>query len=298
VADDPKGEPPLNCGWISGRPSRRQDTASQGDGLTVGELANRFLTTKRVWSRAVSYRLARFTSTGQAAKSWRPCSGRIALCPIWQPMTSSNFARPSARVGAGCHRQRDHRSPHDVQVRLRSRFSRSPARYGQSFNKPSRKTLRQARVTKGPRMFEASELRAVIDAAKLPLRRSSCWGQLRFGASDVSSLPLSLLIFGVDGSLSPPKTGIHDGEAVAETVAAVREAIDARPIQRTNTTTDSRFLTRFGTRWVKSYVKTSRRGRLPMTPSARNSTAARQAEVEAEGPGILCSAAHIPHRGR
>jgi hypothetical protein len=33
-----------------------------------------------------------------------------------------------------------------------------PVRYGQAFKRPSRKTLRQARAAKGPRMFEAAQL--------------------------------------------------------------------------------------------------------------------------------------------
>src|SRR5207302_315908 len=40
-----------------------------------------------------------------------------------------------------------------------------PVIYGQRFKRPSNKTLRLNRAAKGPRMFEAAELRAMIAAA-------------------------------------------------------------------------------------------------------------------------------------
>ena len=44
-----------------------------------------------------------------------------------------------------------------------------PMRYGQSFKRPSRKALRKARQEKGPRMFQADEIRALLDKAGIHL---------------------------------------------------------------------------------------------------------------------------------
>lgn len=52
-------------------------------------------------------------------------------------------------------------------------FIDRPVRYGQGFKRPSKKALRKARHAKGPRRFEAAELRAMVDAAASPLRAAS-----------------------------------------------------------------------------------------------------------------------------
>ena len=40
-----------------------------------------------------------------------------------------------------------------------------PVRFGSEFKQPARKVLRLERAKKGPRMFEAAELRAILDKA-------------------------------------------------------------------------------------------------------------------------------------
>ena len=45
-----------------------------------------------------------------------------------------------------------------------------PIRYGSEFKPPPRRVLRRERQAKGLRMFEAVELRAILDKATMPLR--------------------------------------------------------------------------------------------------------------------------------
>ena len=47
----------------------------------------------------------------------------------------------------------------------------TPIRYGQSFQKPSRATLRKSRADRGPRMFTAADIRRMLDGASVPQRR-------------------------------------------------------------------------------------------------------------------------------
>jgi hypothetical protein len=43
-----------------------------------------------------------------------------------------------------------------------------PVRFGGTFKKPSKKTVRKARQAAGPRLIEAADLRALIDGALVP----------------------------------------------------------------------------------------------------------------------------------
>jgi integrase len=45
-----------------------------------------------------------------------------------------------------------------------------PMRYGEGFRRPSKKTLRLVRAERGPKMFEAAELRNMIDRAGQPMK--------------------------------------------------------------------------------------------------------------------------------
>ena len=76
-------------------------------------------------------------------------------------------------------------------------------RYGAEFKRPSRKLLRQERHAKGPRMFEAAELRALLAKATAPMRAMILLGiNCGFGNSDIANLPLKA-IAGL-GGIPPP----------------------------------------------------------------------------------------------
>jgi len=129
-----------------------------------------------------------------------------------------------------------------------------PVRYGQQFNKPSRKTLRQNRAKNGKRMFEAEELRTIIDAATLPLRAMILLGiNCGFGQSDLSNLPKSALDLENGWAEYPrPKTGVERRCCLwPETIEAVRDVIENHPQPKNEEDEDLVFITIFGNRWVK-----------------------------------------------
>src|SRR5262249_49479185 len=69
-----------------------------------------------------------------------------------------------------------------------------PVVYGQGFKRPHQKALGRARNEKGLRMFEAAEIRAMLDAAGVQLRAMILLGiNCGFGNNDCGSLPLSAL---------------------------------------------------------------------------------------------------------
>ena len=120
-----------------------------------------------------------------------------------------------------------------------------PVRFGPGFVRPSKKTLRLERAKKGPRMFEAAELRKLIDGATvkteqrgetevkptLALRAMILLGvNCGFGNADCGTLPIAAL--DLDGgwvNYHRPKTGITRRCPLwPETVAALRAVLAAR----------------------------------------------------------------------
>jgi integrase len=120
--------------------------------------------------------------------------------------------------------------------------------------------MRLHRAKNGKRMFEAAELRKILNAAGRPLRAMillAC--NTGFGNNDVSSLPLSALdLAGGWVDFPQPKTGIlRRCPLWPETVDALRDAITHRPAPKTGTDDAQVFLTRCGTPWVKCDFETT-----------------------------------------
>jgi integrase len=132
--------------------------------------------------------------------------------------------------------------------------------YGQSFAPPSAKTLRKARNEAGPRLFEADELRQILDKADPILTAMVFLGvNCGFGNTDVATLPHSAV--DLDGgwiNFPRPKTEVHRRIPLwSETVKSLREAIENRPAAKDRVDDDLCFLTIRGTRFVRVTPKKS-----------------------------------------
>ena len=129
-----------------------------------------------------------------------------------------------------------------------------PKRFGPEFVKPARKVMRKQRASKAPRMFEAEELRAIIDAADVPLRAMVLLGiNCGWGNSDIADLELKHIDLDAgDADYPRPKTGISR-EAVLwpETVSALRDALEARRTPKAEADADLVFVTKYGKRFVR-----------------------------------------------
>jgi len=104
--------------------------------------------------------------------------------------------------------------------------------YGGSFDKPKKKELRKARREKGPRMFQADEIRQMVDGAGVQLKAMILLGvNCGFGNTDVGTLPLKALDL-ENGWVDYPRPKTETPRRChlwPETVAALREAIAVRP---------------------------------------------------------------------
>jgi integrase len=232
----------------------RKPRADAG-GLTVRELANRFMTGKKVLLDAGE----------MAPRTWQDyyttCEGVVKA--LGQERLVEDLAADDFEQLRGALSKT--RGPvalsNEIQ-RVRSVFKYAydagliphPVRFGPHFKRVSLKTLRKARAAKGPRMFEADELRRMIAKADQPLKAMILLGvNCGFGNTDVGTLPQSSL--DLDGGwvrYPRPKTGIDRRCPLwPETVEAIREALAKRPTPKDPADAGLVFVTKYGKRWAK-----------------------------------------------
>jgi len=129
-----------------------------------------------------------------------------------------------------------------------------PLRFGPGFKKPTRKVMRLNRAKNGPRMFDAAELRQIVDSASQPMKAMVLLGiNCGFGPSDVANLPSNAINLTTGWADYPrPKTGIPRRCPLwHETVAAVEEAIAVRPKAKEPEATSLLFITKHGHKWER-----------------------------------------------
>jgi integrase len=129
-----------------------------------------------------------------------------------------------------------------------------PLVFGEGFRRPSKRALRALRQSQGPRMFEADELRRILEAAGQPLRAMILLGiNCGFGNADCGNLPLAAL--DLDGGwITYPrsKTAIQRRIPLwPETVQALREWLTVRPKPKSDKRAPLVFLTSVGKGWAE-----------------------------------------------
>jgi integrase len=225
------------------------------DGLTLRDLANHFLTAKRhlldsrelaqrTWDdyHATCERVIKQFGATRLVDDLRPTdfiSLRASIAKNWGP------------VAVGNEVQR-------VRVLFKYGFDAElldkTVRFGPLFKRPSKKTLRQARHAKGLRMFEAEQIRALLDIASVPMKAMLLLGiNAGFGNSDVGALTMKAVdLKGGWLSFPRPKTGIMRRCPLwTETATALQAAIKARPSPIDEAHVDLVFVTRHGRPWGK-----------------------------------------------
>jgi len=232
----------------------RTPRAKRG-GLTVRDLCNRFLTAKRhlLDTRELTRRTWEdyFTVCERIVRVFG--KGRLV-----DDLVASDFQRLRADFATT-------RGPvalcGDI-TRVRSVFRFAyeeglidrPVRYGQSFNRPSPKTLRKARNGSRPKLFTADEIKAMIDAAGVQLRSmlllaSNC----ALANSDLGNLPRAALDLEAGWLDYPrPKTRVPRRCPLwPETVSALQAALARRPKPKDKSLDDLVFITAKGLSWAK-----------------------------------------------
>ncbi|MCH7688573.1 MAG: tyrosine-type recombinase/integrase [Planctomycetes bacterium] len=229
------------------------------DELTVADLCNRFLTSKQ-----------RLLDNGEIVprtfQGYKAGTDRLVAFfgpRLVDDLATNDFGRLRSEIAKTCGPVRLGNEIQGVRSVFKFGFDEGliekPIRYGQQFKKPSLKTLRKNRSTNGKRMFEAAEIRKILDSASQPLRTMILLGiNCGFGNTDVSSLPQSAVDLDNGWVDYPrPKTGIERRCPLwRETVEALRGSLERQPRAKDDSDDDLCFITKYGHRWVK----TNRRG--------------------------------------
>ncbi|MHB1426677.1 MAG: tyrosine-type recombinase/integrase [Gemmataceae bacterium] len=232
------------------KPRRAGDTRS-----TLRDLFNRFLTSKKLLLDTGEITARTFADYKATCDR---LSAALGLTRLVEDLGADDFeqlraslAKSWGPVALGNEIQR-------VRVVFKYAYDNGliahPIRYGQGFKRPSRKTLRQVRAAKGPRLFEAAELRRIIDKAVQPLKAMILLGaNCGFGNTDVGKLPLAALDMNEGWVNYPrPKTGVQRRCPLwPETMAALRDAIAKRPTPKSDAEAALAFITRYGSSWAK-----------------------------------------------
>jgi integrase len=227
----------------------------KADSLTVADLCNRFLTAKLRRREAGELGCRMFADYKEVTDLLVASFGRDR--PV-EDLAAEDFEGLRAKM---TERWGPVRLGNAI-TRVKSLFKyaldnalldRAP-RFGSEFRRPEKAVLRRHRAARGEKMLEAPELRQLIDAASGPVRAILLLGvNCGLGNHDISRLPLSALDLEAGWLDFPrPKTGIARRCPLwPETVAALREAIAARPGPRNKADGDLVFLQKTGRRWVR-----------------------------------------------
>jgi integrase len=130
----------------------------------------------------------------------------------------------------------------------------TPARFGPGFKRPTAKTIRLHKAARGAKLFTADEVRQMIGAAGPQMRAMILLGiNCGLGNNDCGRVPQGAI--DLDGgwiTYPRPKTGINRRCSLwPETVAAIREALAARPAPKEPADAGLVFLTSHGLPWAR-----------------------------------------------
>jgi integrase len=128
-------------------------------------------------------------------------------------------------------------------------------RCGPGFLRPSKKTIRIERAKKPLKLYDAAELRKLIDVAGIPMRTMILLAaNAGLGNSDLAHLPIIAINLQTGWVNYPrPKTGIPRRFSLwPETLAAVHKTLAKRPKPTQEADAGLLFLTHRGGRWCKA----------------------------------------------
>ena len=229
-----------------------REPRASGEGLTVRSLVNQFLESKEA-----------LVETGELTRRhWEDCKltgvklvemfGRNRLVTDMRPADFEKLRKQYAKTHGPTALSNDI-------GRVRTFFNWAykqglvdrPVMFGEGFQKPSRRVMRRERQKKGPKMFTARQIRAMIDKAGAQLKAMILLGiNCGMGNHDCAMLPMSALNLKTGWLIYPRcKTGIERRCRLwPETVKALQQVLDHRrePIEPA----DNAFITKYGCPWT------------------------------------------------
>lgn len=260
VDGDPKGQRALEA-WlrdkdnlIAGRTPR-----AAGDGLTMADLCNRFLTVKaqlrdlgeitpRHWA---NYKRTTDKLIGQFGKTRLVSDLAADDFEALRHTLSQGITKRIGPVALGNEIQH---------CRIVFKYAwdagliPQPVRFGPMFKRPSKKVLRLARDKGGRKLFSAGDVQAMLKASGRQLKAMILIGlNCGYGNQDVGTLPMSALdLAGGYVNYGRPKTGVKRRCPLwKETVKALREVLAKRRVSKHPDHAELVFITKYGGSFAK-----------------------------------------------
>jgi integrase len=204
-----------------------------GDGLTVAELGNRFLTAKEEQVKEGELSPLTFAELKDTCQFVADAFGKERLV---DDLAADDFGKLRARMAERWGPVR----LGNVVGRVRSLFKFAveerlidrPVFFGPRFAKPSKKVLRKHRAANGGNMMEAEEIRRLLDATSRPDVRAMFLLSVNcaFGPMDLATLPIASadLDAGVVTHARPKNGNPRRCPLWPESVEAIRAALACR----------------------------------------------------------------------
>ena len=260
ISTDPKGQAALEK-WLEQKDDLLAGRTPRvsGEGLSVADLCNRFLSTGQGKLKTGDIAPRTFANQYHTCDIIVKAFGRKRLVADldasdferlrrsmagdWGPVTVTNAVRRVRSV---------------FRYAEQNRLISMPVHFGSEFRQPSKRLLRLDKAKKLPRMFEAEILRTILDAAETPLRAMILLGiNCGLGNGDIAHMPTEAVDLDAGWLDFPrPKTGTPRRCPLwPETVAAIREALDQRPKPASKEYAGLLFIRPDGTRWCKAVAE-------------------------------------------
>lgn len=236
-----------------------QTPRSHTSTVTVDEVVNRFLAAKKMLRDAdelserswQDYR----TTAAMIVKVLGRRSVAEALTPADFDRLRAHFAKTRGPVSIGNHIGRT-RTIFRYAAPDQAGLMREPARFGPSFKRPSKRTLRINRASRPKKLFHVQELRTLIYGTP-PQLHAMCLLAINCGLGNADCARLKWRHVDLARrwlDYSRPKTGIERTAPLwPETVAALHRVVKATARTRSHVPTelaDHIFLTKYGKPWM------------------------------------------------
>lgn len=225
------------------------------EGTTVKQLANAFLNAKKALVQSDELSPRTWVDYKDACAEFVAAFGKGRLVA---DLDAEHFAALRKRLAKKWGPHRLGKTIQCVRCAFKHAYDAGlidrPIRFGPGFKRPSKKVMRVHRAEQGPKLFTASEVRRLIDAAGPSIRAMILLGiNAGFGNSDCGNLPLSAVDLKAGFiDFARPKTGIARRCPLwPETVAAIYIALDKRPTPRSEGDAALVFVTKYGDSWAK-----------------------------------------------
>jgi integrase len=249
----------LNREWPYLKDGRTPPPVDTGDGCTVRLLCNAFLTSKQTKLDSGELTARSFKDYFDTCAILIEQLGRDRRVDDLRP-DDFEALRKSLATTRGLVALKNEINRCRVVLKYASdqRLIDRPVHFGQSFDRPSAKSLRKDRHAQGVRLFNVKEITLILAAADAQLKAMTLLGlNCGFGNTDCATLPQSAVdLVGGWIDFPRPKTGIERRIPLwPQTVKALRVAIGARPEAKDPADAGLVFLTRTGVRWVRVQPK-------------------------------------------